>query len=340
MHSTVARQWSSNPVNTCRAFSGKASSASTSAMSSSSLPTPFGTVRPNSVARPRMAFASIVCCLTNRHRAECSARIPCCSKRLAGTNFTAGRDAASQIAAASAASFFLPFFTNGLIASGAISFTSCPSSVSMRAQGCAAPQASITTVQASCLSKNGIRSLLCSLRFISTFPASSTAWTWKTVLAVSKPIMQMLVAGGSLSVGSHDPHFGTLMPLGAVHPISEVAAEADIALIVQVKDNQPTLHQQNQAASATTDPLGSAHSHDRGRNRDERRTVSVFDPVDKLAATSWHSHVATIIRVERDVFTRNARTGLLVHSSDTAFYVSNTPVTAARPAYAIRAHWV
>jgi hypothetical protein len=151
--------------------------------------------------------------------------------------------------------------------------------------------------------------------------------------------MQMLIAGGSLSVGSHDPHFGTLMPLGAVHPIFEVAAEADIALIVQVKDNQPTLHQQIQAASATTAPLGSAHSHDRGRNRDERRTVTVFDPVDKLADTDWHSHVATIIRVERDVFTRNARTGLLVHSSDTAFYVSNTPLTAARAADAIRAHW-
>jgi len=37
---------------------------------------------------------------------------------------------------------------------------------------------------------------------------------------VSRPIMVMLIAGGSLSAGSHDPHFGTLMPLGAVHPIS------------------------------------------------------------------------------------------------------------------------
>jgi predicted transposase YbfD/YdcC len=43
--------------------------------------------------------------------------------------------------------------------------------------------------------------------------------------------------------------------------------------------------------------------------------------------------------VKRDVFTRNARTGLLGHSSETAFYVSNTPVTAARAAEAIRAHW-
>ena len=31
--------------------------------------------------------------------------------------------------------------------------------------------------------------------------------------------MMLLIAGGSLSAGSHDPHFGTSMPLGAGHPI-------------------------------------------------------------------------------------------------------------------------
>src|SRR4051812_40789548 len=59
-----------------------------------------------------------------------------------GTNFTSGRDAAAQSAAASAASFFLPFLTNGRVASGGTSFTSCPSPPSRRAQWCPAPQAS------------------------------------------------------------------------------------------------------------------------------------------------------------------------------------------------------
>ncbi len=80
-------------------------------------------------------------------------------------------------------------------------------------------------------------------------------------------------------------------------------------------------------------------SRDTGRNRDETRTVSVFDPADKLADTDWRSHVAAIIRVERDVFTRNAGTGLLRHATETAFYVSNTPLTATRAAKAVRAHW-
>ena len=65
----------------------------------------------------------------------------------------------------------------------------------------------------------------------------------------------------------------------------------------------------------------------------------MFDPHGTLADTDWHPHVAAIIRVERDVYTRNAKTGLLRHSAETAFYVANTPVTATRAAEAIRAHW-
>jgi len=97
-----------------------------------------------------------------------------CSTLLAGTNFTSGREAASQIAAASAASFFFPFLTKGFTASGAISFTLCPRPVNMRAQWWAAPQASMTTVQAACFSKNAIRSFRRSFRLISALPVSST----------------------------------------------------------------------------------------------------------------------------------------------------------------------
>ena len=106
-----------------------------------------------------------------------------------------------------------------------------------------------------------------------------------------------------------------------------------------VKDNQPTLHQRVQEVSATTAPLGSSHSHDKSRNRDERRTVTVFHPASALADTDWHPYVAAVIRVERDVYTRNAKTGLLRHSSEIAFHVANTPVTATRAAQAVRAHW-
>jgi predicted transposase YbfD/YdcC len=39
------------------------------------------------------------------------------------------------------------------------------------------------------------------------------------------------------------------------------------------------------------------------------------------------------------VFTRNSKTGLLRHASETAFYISNKLLDAPRAAGAIRAHW-
>ena len=105
--------------------------------------------------------------------------------------------------------------------------------------------------------------------------------------------------------------------------------------MVQVKDNQPTLHQAIAEIAATAAPSDATRSHDIGRNRNERRTVSVFAPANTLAKTDWHPHVAVIIRVEREVFTRGSKSGLLTRSAETAFYISNAPVTAA----AIRAHW-
>ena len=135
---------------------------------------------------------------------------------------------------------------------------------------------------------------------------------------------------------------GAIVTLDALHcqkNVFEVAAEVGTALIVQVKDNQPTLHQQIEQIAATTAPIAAAHSHDNGRNRDESRTVSVFDPADKFVDSDWHPHVAAVICVEREVFTRNSKTGLLRHTTETAFYVSNTPVAAARAAEAIRGHW-
>lgn len=89
----------------------------------------------------------------------------------------------------------------------------------------------------------------------------------------------------------------------------------------------------------TTAPHDSAQSRDHGRNRDETRIVTVFGPADALAGTDWHPHIAAIIQVERSVATRNPSTGLLHQTNETAFYVANRNITAARAAEAIRAHW-
>ncbi len=97
--------------------------------------------------------------------------------------------------------------------------------------------------------------------------------------------------------------------------------------------------QQCRAITAAARPLTVDRGHTTGRNRDERRTVSVFDPADKLTGTPWQPSIATIIQVERRVFTRDAATGLLRKTTETALYVSNAPLAAQTAAAAIRAHW-
>ncbi len=117
------------------------------------------------------------------------------------------------------------------------------------------------------------------------------------------------------------------------------AAEADVGLIVQLKDNQPGLHRQVQLRCANAQPLGSASSTDRARNRHERRSVAVFDPADSIADPDWRAHVAAIIRVARNVLTRSAATGMWHRTIHTAYYLSNAAITAEAAAAAIRAHW-
>jgi predicted transposase YbfD/YdcC len=119
----------------------------------------------------------------------------------------------------------------------------------------------------------------------------------------------------------------------------EAAAEAKATVVVQVKDNQPTLHQQAQEICAGTAPLDSTTSRNTGRGRDETRTVSVFTPADKITDGDWKPHVTSVIRVERTVQTRSSKTGLWTRSSETALYVANDSLTAACAAQATRGHW-
>ena len=75
------------------------------------------------------------------------------------------------------------------------------------------------------------------------------------------------------------------------------------------------------------------------RNRQEERSVTVFDAAAPFTGTEWSSRVGAVIRVERDVLTRSAKTGLWHRSSETAFYLATTAIPAARAASAIRDHW-
>ncbi len=111
-------------------------------------------------------------------------------------------------------------------------------------------------------------------------------------------------------------------------------------MIVQIKDNQPTLFSEVEAACATAEPLSSERSIDKNRrNRHETLAVAVFEAKPAVAETEWEPHVAAIIRVERTVHHFQPATGRWTRSFETSFYLSNRPLEAQTAAAAVRQHW-
>jgi len=130
----------------------------------------------------------------------------------------------------------------------------------------------------------------------------------------------------------------TVLTLDALHCQKNIRSrgEANLALIVPVKDNQPHLHERTQDLSNAAAPLDSAHAVTTAATA-TKAAPSAYS----ILPTHWPIPTGnpTSPRVEREVFTRDAKTGLLRRASETAFYISNTPIGANRAATAIRAHW-
>ena len=101
-----------------------------------------------------------------------------------------------------------------------------------------------------------------------------------------------------------------LMPLGAVHPIFEIARDTGNHLLVQLKANQAKLFDAVRVIADNAGAAETAFARNTGRSRQEDRTVEVFPVGDALAATEWHPFVKTIIRVTRHTLLRSAATGL------------------------------
>ena len=120
----------------------------------------------------------------------------------------------------------------------------------------------------------------------------------------------------------------------------EAAAAANAHLIVQIKDNQPTLYREVEAVCAIAEPLSSESSVDKNRrNRHETRAVAVFEAKPAVAGTEWEPHVAAIIRVERTVLHFQPATGRWKSSFETSFYLSSRPLAAKTAAASVRQHW-
>ena len=119
----------------------------------------------------------------------------------------------------------------------------------------------------------------------------------------------------------------------------EAAVAAQAHIIVQLKDNQPTLLQQAEALCGSHDPESSDTSIIKGRNRHETRTAEVFPAAPAVAETEWKPLIKQIVRVTRDVLHRDAKTGLWRGTSEVAYFVANSATSARQASTAIRGHW-
>jgi hypothetical protein len=179
------------------------------------------------------------------------------------------------------------------------------------------------------------------ISMIAALPRSSAPspptplWCWPTSTSSKNPTKFQQPKRCWPSSASRQAVSSRLMR-STVKKTFEAAGQADIALIVQVKNNQPTLLETITRVAATTQSMTSCQSRDTGRGRDERRTVTVFNPGHAYDRTEWKDHVRAILRVERIVFTRSAKTGLLSTTTEIAFYIANQPLSAERAAAAIR----
>jgi len=135
---------------------------------------------------------------------------------------------------------------------------------------------------------------------------------------------------------------GVLFTADALHCQKDGFAQAAAtgnALLVRVKDNQPTLHAAVAKLCATGCPFDSFESVDRRRHgRQEHRRVEVFDTAGQLNAP-WQTLVSCVARVSRLTYIKDTRTGLWATREEVGYYPCQARHGAKVLGCAIRAHW-
>ena len=111
-------------------------------------------------------------------------------------------------------------------------------------------------------------------------------------------------------------------------------------LLTQVKGNQPSLRRKLEIGASWRKPLGCAISQAQGHNRWEKRELTAFPAKAWLRHTLWEASIKTVLSLKRTVHKRDPKTGLLIKTSETVFWVSSAEGMAPeRWGEWIRGHW-
>ena len=134
----------------------------------------------------------------------------------------------------------------------------------------------------------------------------------------------------------------TLDAMGCQKEIARTIVEGGGDYILAVKDNQPTLHAEVQAAfaQAPTPPWRSSRrtpTFEKGHGRYEQRTVQVLAARDYLstAQSALWVGVLSLVMVTRMVWEQATETP----RTEVRYFLSRLPPLARRLGSAIRAHW-
>jgi predicted transposase YbfD/YdcC len=130
--------------------------------------------------------------------------------------------------------------------------------------------------------------------------------------------------------------------MGCQKAIAETIVAGGGDYILAVKNNQPTLHAELQAAfvQAPAPKLRSARgatTYDQGHGRSEQRTVQALPARESLSAAQcalWLG-VLSVVMVTREVWCQ--ATG--AQSTEVSYFLSSLPPNARRIGRAIRGHW-
>ena len=149
------------------------------------------------------------------------------------------------------------------------------------------------------------------------------------------PVAQALIAELHLE--------GCLFTFDALHcqkKTFQAAAAVGGHLLVQVKDNPPSLLAALDDLPATIAPDEAFTSSENSRNRDEYRHLQVFHSEGALDLPEWDEYALKAIRVYRRTWIKDTKTREWDLREDISWYITNeTARTAEFYAAAVRGHW-
>ncbi len=109
-------------------------------------------------------------------------------------------------------------------------------------------------------------------------------------------------------------------------------------MLVQVKGNQPVLLAACADLANHCTPTQCDVQHDKGHGRVETRTVRTWDVPPRWFDDDWQALVRQVVCVTRTVERQTSR-GNWKRTSETAWWISTTAMSAASCQAAIRGHW-